>query len=95
VEPFGNAAVEAMLAGRPVIVGDTQGLREIVRPGENGERATPGDGESLADAIERTVADWPTTRKRADAARLEAVQRYSPQAYRTKILAAITANVTN
>ena len=93
VEPFGNAAVEAMLAGRPVIAGDTQGLREIVRPGENGELAAPGDGESLAEAIERTVADWPTTRKRADAARLEARERYSPQAYRTKIATAIAALV--
>ena len=30
VEPFGNAAVEAMLARRPVIVSDVQGLAEIV-----------------------------------------------------------------
>lgn len=90
VEPFGNAAVEAMLAGRPVIAGDTQGLREIVRPGENGELAVPGDGGSLAEAIERAIADWPATRKRTDAARLEALQRYSPQAYRERIRAAVT-----
>ena len=93
VEPFGNAAVEAMLAGRPVIAGDTQGLREIVRPGDNGELAAPGDGGSLADAVERAVADWPATRKRAEAARLEALERYSPPAYRARILAAIAALV--
>jgi glycosyltransferase involved in cell wall biosynthesis len=93
VEPFGNAAVEAMLAGRPVIAGDTQGLREIVRPGDNGELAAPGDGSALADAIERTLADWPATRERAEAARQEALERYSPPAYRARILAAVTGLV--
>jgi len=94
VEPFGNAAVEAMLAGRPVIAGDTQGLREIVRPGENGELAAPGDGAALADAIQRTVADWPATIERTAAARREARQRYSPATYRERVLAAVAALVT-
>lgn len=30
VEPFGNTAVEALLAQRPLVASDTQGLREIV-----------------------------------------------------------------
>jgi glycosyltransferase involved in cell wall biosynthesis len=89
VEPFGNAAVEAMLAGRPVIAGNTQGLREIVRPGRNGELAEPGDAESLADAIGRFLADWPSARARAEAAQVEARGRYSPKAYRRRIAAAI------
>jgi glycosyltransferase involved in cell wall biosynthesis len=89
VEPFGNAAVEAMLAGRPVVAGDTQGLREIVRPGQNGELAEPGRAEALADAIERTVADWPGARTRAGAARAEAEQRYAPSTYRRRIAAAL------
>jgi glycosyltransferase involved in cell wall biosynthesis len=90
VEPFGNAAVEAMLAGRPVIVGDTQGLREIVRPGDNGELVLPGDSDALADAIERIITNWPAARQRSDAARQEALQRYSPQSYATQIVAALT-----
>jgi glycosyltransferase involved in cell wall biosynthesis len=94
VEPFGNAAVEAMLAGRPVIVGDTQGLREIVRPGDNGELVLPGDSDALADAIERTITNWPAARQRSDAARQEALQRYSPQSYATQIVAALTHPVT-
>jgi glycosyltransferase involved in cell wall biosynthesis len=87
VEPFGNAAVEAMLAGRPVVAGDTQGLREIVRPGENGELAEPGNAQALADAVARTLADWPATRSRAEAARAEAEQRYSPATYWRSIVA--------
>jgi glycosyltransferase involved in cell wall biosynthesis len=90
VEPFGNAAVEAMLAGRPVVAGDTQGLREIVRPGENGELAEPGVAGALADAIERTVADWPAARERAAAAEIEARQRYAPAAYRHRIAAVLS-----
>lgn len=88
VEPFGNAAVEAMLAGRPVVASRAQGLREIVRPGENGELAEPGDAGSLADAIGRIVADWPAAARRADAAQQEAIKRYSPDRYRQRIAAA-------
>jgi hypothetical protein len=89
VEPFGNAAVEALLAGRPVVAGDTQGLREIVRPGQNGELAEPGEAGALADAIERTVADWPATRVRADITRTEAQERFAPSTYRRRIAAAL------
>jgi glycosyltransferase involved in cell wall biosynthesis len=90
VEPFGNAAVEAMLAGRPVVASRTQGLREIVRPGENGELSEPGDVGSLADAIARIVDDWPAAVTRAEAARVEALDRYSPEQYRQRITAVIT-----
>jgi glycosyltransferase involved in cell wall biosynthesis len=93
VEPFGNAAVEAMLAGRPVVAGATQGLREIVRPGENGELAAPGDAAALADAVERVLADWPAAVARAGSARAEAEARYSPERYR-KDLAALAARTT-
>lgn len=91
VEPFGNAAVEAMLAGRPVVAGRAQGLREIVRAGENGEQAEPGDAGSLADAIARTVADWPAARARAERARAEAGRRFSPAAYRRRIVEVLEA----
>jgi glycosyltransferase involved in cell wall biosynthesis len=89
VEPFGNAAVEAMLAGRPVVASRTQGLCEIVRPGENGELAEPGEAGSLAEAIERIIADWPGALKRAEAAGIEARERFSPQRYRESIVAAV------
>jgi glycosyltransferase involved in cell wall biosynthesis len=89
VEPFGNAAVEAMLAGRPVIAGDTQGLREIVRPGDNGRLCRPGDATSLADEVMTAVADWSTTLERAEAALTEARERYSPEQYRQAIARAI------
>lgn len=89
VEPFGNAAVEALLAGRPVVVGDTQGLREIVRAGENGELVTPGDPRALADAVERIVRGWPAARARAAAAQVEARARFAPERYRDDVADAV------
>ncbi len=89
VESFGNAAVEAMLAARPVIAGTAQGLREIVRPGENGLLVPPGDVGALADAVTALVADWPTARARAVAAREEVLRRFSVERYRSEIVAAL------
>jgi glycosyltransferase involved in cell wall biosynthesis len=85
VEPFGNAAVEAMLAERPVVAGRTQGLVEIVRPGDNGSLAEPGDAASLADAVQEVLATWPDAVARAARARAEAEARYSPERYRADL----------
>ncbi|HHU81407.1 MAG TPA: glycosyltransferase family 4 protein [Firmicutes bacterium] len=55
-EPFGIVALEAMAAGTPVVVNDTGGLGEVVRHGENGLKASPGDIGSLADNILRLLS---------------------------------------
>lgn len=89
VEPFGNAAVEAMLARRPVVAGDTQGLREIVVPGENGRLARAGDADELAAAVAEVVADWPGARTRAGVARVSAAERFAPATYRGRVAAAL------
>jgi glycosyltransferase involved in cell wall biosynthesis len=85
VEPFGNAAVEAMLAGRPVIAADAQGLREIVVPGENGRLFRAGDEADLAVAVQDMLRDWPRTLAQAELARRDAEQRFAPAAYRARI----------
>jgi len=94
VEPFGNAAVEAMLARRPVVAGNTQGLREIVTPGVNGELAEPGDAVSLAEAVLRVVDDWPGAVGRAAKAEQAALARFAPSRYREEIAAEASALVT-
>jgi len=53
VEPFGNTAVEALLAERPLVASRTQGLREVVRDGVTGLLVEPGSEVELADAIAR------------------------------------------
>jgi hypothetical protein len=93
VEPFGNAAVEALLAGRPLVVGDTQGLREIVRSGVEGELVEPGDAAALARAVRKIVDDWPGAVERAQRAERDVRVRFGPERYRADILAALDTSV--
>ena len=52
VEPFGNVAVEAGLAGRPVVASRVGGLPEIVRNRETGLLVAPERVDELAAALE-------------------------------------------
>jgi len=54
-EPFGIVALEAMTAGVPVVVSNTGGFAEIVGSKEVGLLHTPGDPNSLAQAILHTL----------------------------------------
>jgi glycosyltransferase involved in cell wall biosynthesis len=47
-EPFGIVALEAMLAGCPVVVADVGGLREVVRHGKSGVTVYPDDARSVS-----------------------------------------------
>lgn len=50
-EPFGIVALEAMLAGVPVVVSDVGGLGEIVEHDIDGKKCLVGNSNSLADCI--------------------------------------------
>lgn len=84
-EPFGNTAVEAMLAARPAIVSDTSGLREASAGFGSVIRVAPGSSAAIADAVVAMVSDWGRYRDTAlvDAGR--AVKRNSIAAYRSAI----------
>jgi hypothetical protein len=56
-EPFGNTAVEAQLAARPVVASAVQGLQEIVTPGETGLLVPPGDPRALGEALVALAED--------------------------------------
>ena len=60
-EPFGLVAIEAMAAGKPVIVSDKGGLIDIVRNGVNGIIVPSGSVPDLADRI-KYLYDSPTVR---------------------------------
>ncbi|MCC9308198.1 glycosyltransferase family 4 protein [Kitasatospora sp. RB6PN24] len=62
-EPLGQVAVEAMLAGRPVVASDVGGLRDVVEDGVTGLRVPPADPRALAAAIDRLLGD-PRLRER-------------------------------
>jgi glycosyltransferase involved in cell wall biosynthesis len=82
VEPFGNTAVEGLLAGRPVVASAVQGLTEIVSDGRTGILVPPGDVAALAAAIVRLLDDATFAAELADRGRDEAVTRFSVDRYR-------------
>lgn len=90
-EPFGNVAVEAQLAARPVVASAVQGLNEIIDDGRNGRLVEPGNAVALADSIQAVIDGWDVARKHAIDARAEALTRFAPERYRTDIADAVTS----
>jgi glycosyltransferase involved in cell wall biosynthesis len=56
---LGAEIIEAWAQARPVICVASPAARRLIRPGENGMLAPPGDGHALANAIERVADDRP------------------------------------
>ncbi|SMQ58319.1 glycosyltransferase [Agreia sp. VKM Ac-1783] len=88
-EPFGNTAVEAMLAARPAIVSDTSGLREAGAGYSSVVFVEPGDADSLAHAIDRMVDEWQVMRDGAAADARAAASRHSIETYQGEIWQAV------
>lgn len=89
-EGFGNAAVEGVLAARPVVVSDTSGLREASAGFGSVQRVAPGDVAALRDALRAVVGGWAGFRTRAAEDRLVALRRHDPARYRM-LIAAVAA----
>ncbi|MQY04001.1 glycosyltransferase family 4 protein [Actinomadura macrotermitis] len=89
VEPFGNVAVEAMLAGRPVVAAAAQGLVEIVEDGVNGVLVAPDDPAALADGIARLLDDWDRALAMARHARQDAARRFGKDRYHRELRDAV------
>ncbi len=56
-EPFGMVAIEAMLAGKPVVAANHGGLTEIVLNAETGFLFEPGNEQALASAIKTLLSE--------------------------------------
>jgi len=61
-EALGFVAVEAAIAGRPIVASDVGGLHEVVEHGANGLLVPPGDPAALATALDDLLDD-PERRK--------------------------------
>ena len=62
LEAFGIVALEAMSTGKPVVVADIPGVREVIQDGREGLLADPINPQDLADKVRRLLAD-PALRK--------------------------------
>jgi len=93
VEPFGNTAVEAMLAVRPVVASATQGLVEVVTDGRTGLLVPPDDAPALADAVARLADDPALATALATAGRAEALRRFGVARYARELTAELDALV--
>jgi glycosyltransferase involved in cell wall biosynthesis len=63
------ALMEAMAAGVPVVTSRITGVPELVRDGETGLLAEPGDVSDLADKLTEVLEDPDAARARAVSAR--------------------------
>jgi len=57
LEAFGIVALEAMATGKPVVVADIPGVREIIEDGREGLLADPMNPQDLARKIQALLAD--------------------------------------
>lgn len=89
-EPFGNTAVEAILAGRPLVVSDSAGLREAAAGYLSPQYVAVDRPREIADALEAIHKDWDRFRTDAVADAATAAQRHSVSIYQDSMVQALT-----
>lgn len=90
-EPFGNTAVEALLAGRPVVASALGGLLEAVSGYDSARSVPPADPTAIADAVASITSDWTSSRVAAERDAIAAAVRHSPERYGDRIDRVLTA----
>lgn len=88
-EPFGNTAVEGILALRPVIVSDSSGLREAAGGYRSSRLVPAGNADAIAGALEAIAASWGDVIQNAADDRERALGRHAPSAYRAAIASSV------
>lgn len=89
VESFGIAAVEAQMAGTPVVATNVSGLPEIVEHGRTGLLVAPDDPAALADAVARLLDEPGLASQLARTGADAAHSHFSPERYRCDLRAAV------
>ncbi|CAN5247483.1 glycosyltransferase family 4 protein [soil metagenome] len=90
-EPFGNTAVESVLARVPCIVSDSSGLREA-SAGYRGCRQVEVDSAAaIADAVEDLTRVWEDMSEITDSDREAAAHKHSLATYRAEIVRIVAA----
>lgn len=79
--------LEAMAAGKPVVVSALNGIVELIRDGETGLLCKPGDISSLSDALGRLISDAGLRERLSKRAREKANQECDIKAIAPVVLA--------
>ena len=90
-EPFGNTAVEGLLARRPVVASGVQGLAEVLVPERTGLLVPPGDAAALAQAVARLIDDDDLRLRLSLDGRADALERFTTERYRADVVAQLEA----
>ncbi len=85
-EPFGQAVVEGMAAGLPVVATEAGGPAEVITHGVDGLLVPPGDRAALAGAL-RSLGNDPELRARLGAAARQRARAYEPLPIATRVVA--------
>lgn len=80
-EPFGMVAIEAMLAGKPVVASAHGGLTEIVKNNKTGYLVTPCDANALANALASLLKDESLIKRMGLKGKQRAIEQFSVQRY--------------
>src|SRR3990170_1539115 len=75
-EGFPRSAIEAAAMGRPLVLTDIRGCREVVRDGTEGFLVPPRDPDGLTEAVSRLLREPELHRRLGEAARARAVERF-------------------
>jgi glycosyltransferase involved in cell wall biosynthesis len=94
VEPLGNATLEAMAAGRPVVGSRVGGIPEMIVDGVTGTLVPARDPAALADAIERLVQRPDEARAFGEAARQRATDAFGMTKHALAVAAAYDRALT-
>ncbi len=88
-EGLGLAALEAAASGLPVLVGDSGGAPETVRPGRTGHVVDPRDPDALAERIRELLLDPALAAQLGRRGRAYVAERFGYPAARRQLRAAL------
>ena len=86
-----NKVSQGLAAGRCVVTGDTEAVRELLTHGGDAVLVPPGDPDALADALRALEADAALRKRIAGAGRALAQRALTPEAVARQLLVALGA----
>ncbi len=86
LEAFGIVALEAMATGKPVVVTDIPGVREVIEDGREGLLAEPVNPEDLAEKMRHLVTDPDLRREMGRRAREKVLATFTTEKVADQVL---------